>query len=208
MKNTDTKEIEATNMFDAERVMRLVESIEGDVRTLRHLLSAVPGAVPPLSPSYIPPTEGGTTPILDPDATTMPVGFMHIPLRNEEDESIEGIFDGERMFDAQGKSYQVPPNYASKSKLVEGDPLKLYITKEGKYLYKQLGPVERRTIPGTLRMEGNHYVVDTDEGTTYNILTACVTYYISLYNLKAGDRVMSMVPSDRPAKWAVIDNLI
>jgi len=213
MKNTETKETEEPAAeiipLDIERVLRLVESIESDVRSLRHLLSTAGVAITPLSPSYIAPGEGGVLPEIDPDATVSPVGFMHGAQRvTNEDEAIEGIFDGERMLDAQGKSYQVPPNYASKSKLIEGDPLKLYITKDGKYLYKQLGPIERRTIPGTLRMEGNHYVVDTDEGTTYNILTACVTYYMSLYNLKAGDRVMIMVPSERPAKWAVIDNLI
>jgi hypothetical protein len=169
---------------DDERIVRLIQTIENDVRTLRQLLSA--GHEPELGGASIPPGFFGGGP---------------------QDDGIEGIFDGERMIDANGKSYQVPPNYASKSKLIEGDPLKLYIGADGKYVYKQLGPVERRTIPGLLRMEGNHYVVDADEGVTYSILTACVTYYMALYNIKVGDRVMIMVPAEGHARWAVIDNI-
>lgn len=179
MDNTETK-------IDQERAMRLIENMENDLRTLRQIVLAG--------------FEGE-------EAPAMPYGFMQVQTP-PEDEAIEGTFDGERMVDAHGKSYQVPPNYASKSKLIEGDPLKLYITREGKYLYKQLGPVERRTVPGVLRMEGTRYVVDSEEGDTYNILTACVTYYMSLYGLKTGDRVMIMIPADRSAKWAVIDNIL
>jgi hypothetical protein len=178
--NTETK-------IDQERALRLLESIENDLHTLRQIIGA--------GHQYA--TE---------DPTSLH-GFMQLA-PSPEDDGIEGAFDGERMIDYSGKSYQVPPNYASKSKLIEGDPLKLYITREGKYLYKQLGPIERRTIPGTLRMEGNHYIVDSDEGDSYSILTACVTYYMSLFSVKAGDRVMIMVPADVPAKWAVIDNVL
>src|SRR5471030_1604688 len=38
---------------------------------------------------------------------------------------IEGIFDGQNMIGPDKKQYPVPANYASKSKLVEGDGLKL-----------------------------------------------------------------------------------
>lgn len=167
-----------------DRIVRLLNNIEQDIRALRQLISM-----------------GVST-----DNAAIPAGFFNNHTATT-DEGIEGIFDGERMLDAQGKSYQVPPNYASKSKLIEGDPLKLYITPDGKYLYKQLGPIERRTIPGVLRMEGNHYVVDADEGDTYSILTACVTYYMALYNIKPDDRVMIMVPAEGKARWAVIDNI-
>ena len=33
---------------------------------------------------------------------------------------VEGVFDGQNMVGSDGKIYSVPPNYASKSKLVEG----------------------------------------------------------------------------------------
>ena len=38
---------------------------------------------------------------------------------------IEGTFDGQIMIGTDGKQYPVPANYASKSKLVEGDMLKI-----------------------------------------------------------------------------------
>ncbi|MBA4320115.1 MAG: hypothetical protein C0412_17080, partial [Flavobacterium sp.] len=48
---------------------------------------------------------------------------------------IEGVFDGENMIGPDGKQYSVPSNYASKSKLVEGDILKLTITSRGNFIY-------------------------------------------------------------------------
>ena len=36
---------------------------------------------------------------------------------------LEGVFDGQNMVGSDGRQYIVPPNYASKSKLVEGDIL-------------------------------------------------------------------------------------
>ena len=46
---------------------------------------------------------------------------------------VEGVFDGQTMHDNEGKSYPVPANYASKSKLVEGDILKLTIADDGSF---------------------------------------------------------------------------
>src|ERR1043166_2113736 len=63
---------------------------------------------------------------------------------------IEGVFDGQNMVGPDGKQYPVPANYASKSKLVEGDVLKLTIAEDGSFIYKQIGPVERRKILGSL----------------------------------------------------------
>jgi hypothetical protein len=177
--------------FSVERALKLLDAIEHDARTLRSMLGSASGAFTSLSS----PIPGFMTP-----------ASHTVSQYYAEDDGIEGTFDGERMVDANGKSYQVPPNYASKSKLIEGDPLKLYIGSDGKYVYKQLGPVERRNVGGVLRMEGNHYVVDSDEGHTYGVLTACVTYYMALYRIKPGDRVNIMIPAAGMARWAVIDN--
>jgi len=59
---------------------------------------------------------------------------------------IEGVFNGEGMVGSDGKVYSVPPNYASKSRLVEGDILKLTIKNDGTFIYKQIGPIERRRV--------------------------------------------------------------
>ena len=89
---------------------------------------------------------------------------------------IEGVFDGQIMIGPDGKNYPVPANYASKSKLVEGDLMKLTITPEGKFLYKQIGPVERRTVIGTLTHHDDKYFVEV-AGREYEILYASITYF-------------------------------
>ena len=63
---------------------------------------------------------------------------------------IEGVFDGQTMHDADGKAYPVPANYASKSKLVEGDILKLTIADDGSFIYKQIGPVTPEVLKDVL----------------------------------------------------------
>jgi hypothetical protein len=80
-------------------------------------------------------------------------GSIVTPTSSREEVSgkiIEGVFDGQVMIGPDGKSYPVPANYASKSKLVEGDILKLTIADDGGFIYKQIGPIPRRQIIGTL----------------------------------------------------------
>ena len=59
------------------------------------------------------------------------------PLKRDENlgKIIEGVFDGQNMVGSDGKTYPVPANYASKSKLVQGDILKLTIADDGTFLY-------------------------------------------------------------------------
>ena len=66
---------------------------------------------------------------------------------------VEGVFDGQSMIGSDKKIYPVPANYASKSKLVEGDTLKLTIVDDGSFIYKQIGPVERRSVRGLLERD-------------------------------------------------------
>src|SRR5690348_1286273 len=72
---------------------------------------------------------------------------------------IEGVFDGQNMVGSDGKTYPVPANYASKSKLVQGDILKLTIGDDGAFLYKQIGPIPRKQLVGILTQENGHYYV-------------------------------------------------
>lgn len=62
---------------------------------------------------------------------------------SDDDKIIEGVFDGQNMIGPDEKMYPVPANYASKSKLVEGDVLKLTIASDGTFVFKQIGPVDR-----------------------------------------------------------------
>ena len=79
-----------------------------------------------------------------------------------EGQIVEGIFDGHDMIGPDKKSYPVPANYASKSKLVAGDVLKLTIQDNGSFIYKQIGPVERKQVVGTLTSEDGQFKVMAD----------------------------------------------
>lgn len=114
---------------------------------------------------------------------------------------IEGVFDGQVMVGPDGKNYPVPANYASKSKLVEGDILKLTIADDGGFIYKQIGPIERKQIIGTLVQHDGAYYVEAN-GREYRILLASVTYF----RIKEGDQVTIIVPEDNPeATWAAVE---
>lgn len=114
---------------------------------------------------------------------------------------IEGVFDGQNMVGSDGKTYPVPANYASKSKLVQGDILKLTIADDGAFLYKQIGPIPRKQIVGTLKLEGGHYFVSTGKK-DFRVLLASVTYF----KAKPGDQVSVNVPEDDSnAEWAALE---
>jgi hypothetical protein len=114
---------------------------------------------------------------------------------------IEGVFDGQIMIGPDGKNYPVPANYASKSKLIEGDVLKLTIDDDGSFRYKQIGPVARRQIIGTLTQHEGAFYVEAS-GHEYRILLASVTYF----KVHIGDQVSIVVPDDNPdAIWAAVE---
>ena len=130
-------------------------------------------------------------------------GQVVMPTNSREDVSgkvIEGVFDGQTMVGPDGKNYPVPANYASKSKLVEGDILKLTIADDGGFIYKQIGPVARKQVIGTLTQHDGAYYVEA-QGKEYRILLASVTYF----RINVGDQVTIIVPEDNlDATWAAI----
>lgn len=117
---------------------------------------------------------------------------------------IEGTFDGQLMIGTDGKQYPVPANYASKSKLVEGDMLKLTITTEGSFIYKQIGPVERKRMIGVVNQDadGNYFLIA--EGKPYRVLLASITYF----KVEPGDEVTLVTARDIDSDWASIENVI
>ncbi len=116
---------------------------------------------------------------------------------------LEGVFDGEQMIGQDGRRYPVPPNYASKSKLVAGDILKLTIASDGTFIFKQIGPIERQKLIGILKEENGHYFVVTDDK-HFQVLTASVTYF----RAKPADQVTIIVPRDGEAEWAAMENVL
>ena len=116
---------------------------------------------------------------------------------------IEGVFDGQNMVDKKGAVHPVPANYSSKSKLIPGDVLKLTVTDEGKFLYKQIGPVERRTVIGPLVHNNGQYQV-LAEGKAYNVLLASVTYF----RASVGDEVTLIIPMGEDSQWGAIEAVL
>ncbi len=134
----------------------------------------------------------------DGDAITVP---RETVVADGDSKVIEGVFDGQIMIGPDGKNYPVPANYASKSKLVEGDIMKLTISPDGKFLYKQIGPVERKTVIGTMVHHDDKYYVEV-AGKEYEILYASVTYF----HLKEGAQVSVIIPANNDqAAWAAVE---
>lgn len=118
---------------------------------------------------------------------------------------VEGVFDGRNMVGEDGQEYAVPPNYASKSKLVEGDMLKLTVTPSGAFIYKQVGPVERERIAAKLGFDettGEYYGVADDR--RWSVLRASVTYYKG----EPGNDITLLAPKNARSVWAAVENVI
>lgn len=176
---------------NTDRMRGMSELPEKQIKRLRSLLTE---AETNLSAAK----ELLTSMLGDGDIITTPAATVS---ESPEGKIIEGVFDGQIMIGPDGKNYPVPANYASKSKLVEGDILKLTIGESGKFLYKQIGPVERRTVIGTLTSHDDQYFVEIN-GKEYKILYASVTYF----RLKVGDQVSVVIPADNTdATWAAVE---
>lgn len=163
-----------------ELVQQLLESAEGNVRSAKQLLAELYG--------------GPASSLREKakDLTTSVDGRI-----------VEGVFDGQNMVGSDNKKYPVPANYASKSKLVEGDVLKLTILEDGSFIYKQIGPIRRRKLVGTLAMDGEDYRVLAG-GRSYRVLYASVTYFKG----QPGDQVTLLVPEEREATWGAVENIL
>jgi len=123
-----------------------------------------------------------------------------------ESQIIAGVFDGQQMVGPDGKQYSIPVNYASKSKLVEGDMLKLTISSDGSFVYKQICPQDRCRLKGTLVYdnETDGYRVMTEDGKNYKLLTASVTYFKG----EPGDEVVVLVPKSSESTWSALENVV
>ena len=122
----------------------------------------------------------------------------------EEEKIIEGVFDGQNMIGPDEKMYPVPANYASKSKLIEGDVLKLTISEDGTFVFKQIGPIERNKMIGQVKhVSQDEYIIESEDK-IFKILLASATYF----KLEDGDTVTIVVPKEKESAWAAIENVI
>ncbi len=117
---------------------------------------------------------------------------------------IQGRFNGQQMIDGNNNVYEVPANYASKSKMVEGDVLKLTITQDGRHFYKQIGPIKRARVVGELSQDPQGNWVVIADMTPYRILTASVTFH----RARQGDQVVILVPEGMKASWGAVETFM
>ena len=122
----------------------------------------------------------------------------------EDGSVVEGAFDGQIMIGNDGKHYPIPANYASKSKLVQGDILKLTITADGSFIYKQIGPADRKHAIGIVSQDelGNYLIVADNQA--YRVLLASITYF----KAEPGDEVAIVLPRQLNASWCAIENIL
>ena len=163
----------------------MLDSAEKNIQSARQLLREIMGTKSPVS-------SGAT---VDKAKTLSVSGAGKI---------IEGVFDGQNMVGPDGKKYPVPANYASKSKLIEGDVLKLTIADDGSFIYKQIGPVERLKKIGMLVQQenGEHRVIV--DGKAFKVLLASLTYF----KAQVGDEVTIVIPKEEESEWAAVENVI
>ncbi|MCY4010733.1 MAG: hypothetical protein OXF49_03210 [Candidatus Saccharibacteria bacterium] len=115
---------------------------------------------------------------------------------------IEGVFNGQNMVADDGKIFPIQANYASKSRLVQGDRMKLTISDNGSFTYKQIGPIERTQVIGLLSLQDGRYYVQVGSK-RYQVLIASVTHH----KVKQGDQISITIPQDNPdAEWAAIES--
>ena len=165
------------------KILRMIEAAEDSLKSARSLLQEfAPGAAKM--------------------ERTLPMGESKA-YESGESQVIEGTFDGQSMIGPNEKNFPVPANYASKSKLVEGDRLKLTILPNGTFLYKQISPIDREFVRGTILKEDGQYKVVADSK-SYRVLLASVTYYKG----DVGDEVTLIIPKGREAIWGTIEAVL
>lgn len=165
-------------------IKRRIEEIERNVQLVKKLLSGEE-----------PVAKARSTPAVKPELPQEGAGGTRV---------IYGLFDGEHMEGDDSQLYPVPANYASKSKLVERDKLKLTIEADGSFVYKQISPADRRRVLGTFKLdEVGNYIVEA-EGNSYRILLASVTFY----RLEPGDQVTILLPTEGDARWGAVENVM
>ena len=116
---------------------------------------------------------------------------------------IEGVFDGTYLVTQDGQKYEVPANYAAKSRLVYGDLLKM-VEEEGKTMFKQIEKAPRKRIEGILnKKEGSWYIL-TDSG-SYKISDNAAEFSRAEIN----DEAIALIPEGViEVPFAALDKII
>lgn len=178
-------------------VRNMIHSMEEDLTTAKQMLEHIANADE---------TEMDIDTLAKKTAKMTRTEGMKSYLDDDNMQIVEGVFDGYFMTWSDQKKYPVPLNYASKSKLVPGDKLKLRITPEGKLIYKLIMPSERKHIRAVLSTDtedATKYIALTPEWQSYHLNQAAVTYYKG----RPGDEIYILTSKDGWA-YAAIEAVI
>lgn len=116
---------------------------------------------------------------------------------------IDGTFDGNNLIAEDGEKYEVPGNYAAKSRLVFGDVLKR-VEVDGKVLFKLVDKVRRKKVEGILsKKEGSWYFL-SDSG-SYRISDVAAEFNKAEIN----DEAVAIIPEENlSAPYAALDRIL
>lgn len=117
-----------------------------------------------------------------------------------QDRSVNGVYDGQHMEGDDDRRYPIPANYASKSKLVVGDKMRLIIGQDSSFIYKQIEPVPRKRLIGIVAENGT-VVADKK---VYKIISQSLTHF----KAEIGDEAVIIVPTEFDSEWAALENII
>lgn len=128
-----------------------------------------------------------------------------LPTDDENVKVVEGVFDGSFMQGSDGKIYPVPMNYASKSKLIPGDMLKLRIMEDGKLVYKVMSSAQKKYMKAKLsKTDEGKFIAVTEEGKTYTLNQAAVSFFKGA----VGNELSIIVNADKEYAGAAIEAFI
>ncbi len=114
-----------------------------------------------------------------------------------------GVFNGKQMETETGKVFPVPANYASKSKLIEGDSLKMTLLPSGEMIYKHIDVAERELMQGTLVLDKDAYKVLCNDR-LIQVPYASITFF----RAQVGDSIVVIAPKDESKTWGAIESVV
>ncbi len=164
----------------------LLLNIENDIRRVRVLLNRIKDG------SY-------KTEINEEELQKISSNLLNYEV--EQWQIIEWVYDGVYMIWSDNKKYPVPLNYASKSKLISWDILKLTILSNWKLMYKLIQPANRNYLKATLSKTDNDFIAIWDDWKTYKLNAAAVTYF----NLQIWDEISIIANAEWKWEYAAIE---
>lgn len=116
-----------------------------------------------------------------------------------------GIYDWYTFVGQDNEKYPIPLNYASKSKLIPGDTLKLTIMDDGELRYKLIKPASRKKTKAILNKDiHGRYIAITKDKKTYFLNFAAVSFF----KWRPWDNMTVIINPDMDIQFAAIEFII